>query len=126
VDPGQAFVELRRRRHLAHHEAEVIADPRRQRVGGEAESDAVGGLGEGHWRERQQQVAVLRRCLLGEQLDEFVEAVRAAARIFRDHVLSLGIVSDATPGLPCRKPRSGLVLPARIPAVHSQESSGST
>ena len=58
VQSGQALVELVRRRHLAHHETELVGDARGHGVGAQAEDDAVGGGGVHHRGEGQQQLAV--------------------------------------------------------------------
>ena len=65
VDARQPAVDLEGRRHLAHHEAELLVGAGGQGLGGEAQGDAVGRLRQHDRRKGQRQIAVLGGRLLG-------------------------------------------------------------
>ena len=73
VDARHALVELGGGRDLAGDEAEVVADAGDERIGGEAEGDAIGRLREHHGGEPEQQI------------EDHHVAVRNAQRPLRSH-----------------------------------------
>ena len=80
VQPRQPLVELRRRRHLADDEAELVRQPRGQRLGAEPEGDAVRRLRKDDGRKREEQLTVVRRGLPGQDLAHFRELGGAGMR----------------------------------------------